>query len=158
MHTQNFEWVVQTYSPMLLRVAYLYLRNREEAEDVTQDVLLRYWQKQPHFDSEEAQKSWLYKTAVNRCKDFLRSHWFRKRCDLTQELSYLPEEESELLQCMMRLDAKFRIPLHLHYYEGYSLKEIGNILNIPTATVGSRLHRGKARLKELLGGYEYEEV
>lgn len=158
MQIQSFEWVVRTYSPMLLRVAYLYLRNREEAEDVTQEVLLRYWQKQPQFDSEEARKSWLYKTAANRCRDFLRSHWFRKRCELTQELSYLPREDSELLQCMMQLDTKFRIPLHLHYYEGYSLKEIGSILNIPAATVGSRLHRGKARLKELLGGNEYEEI
>ena len=158
MNTQSFEWVVKTYSPMLLRIAFLYLRNRTDAEDVAQEVLLRYWQKQPQFDSEEARKSWLYKTAVNRCKDFLRSHWFSKRCELTQELSYLQQEESELLQCMMQLDTKFRIPLHLHYYEGYSLKEIGEILNIPTATVGSRLHRGKARLKELLGGNEYEEL
>ena len=154
----DFEWVVNTYSPMLLRVAFLYLRNTAEAEDVAQEVLLRYWQKKPSFDTEAARKSWLYKTAANRCKDRLRSHWFSKRVEMTQELSYLPQEESELLQCLMQLDTRYRIPLHLHYYENYSIKEIGCILNIPAATVGTRIHRGKAKLKKMLGGHEDEEV
>ncbi len=156
MNIQQFEWVVQTYSPMLLRVAFLYLRNSADAEDISQEVLLTYWQKQPNFPTEAVRKSWLYKTVVNRCKDRLRSHWFRKRAELTEDLSYLPPEDSGLMDAMLKLDIKYRIPLHLHYYEGYSLKEIGQILRLPPATVGTRLHRGKEQLKILLGGI-YDE-
>lgn len=158
MNIQHFEWVVETYSPMLLRIAFLYLKNTAEAEDIAQEVLLTYWQKEPSFPTESARKSWLYKTASNRCKDQLRSHWFRKRADLTDDLSYLPPEESALLEAMLRLDAKYRIPLHLHYYEGYSLKEIGRILSLSPATVGTRLHRGKEQLKTMLGGTNDEEI
>lgn len=158
MNIQHFEWVVETYSPMLLRIAFLYLKNTAEAEDIAQEVLLTYWQKELTFPTEAARKSWLYKTASNRCKDQLRSHWFQKRADLTDDLSYLPPEESALLEAMLQLDAKYRIPLHLHYYEGYSLKEIGQILSLSPATVGTRLHRGKEQLKTMLGGINDEEI
>ena len=156
MNIQHFEWVVETYSPMLLRIAFLYLKNTTEAEDMAQEVLLSYWQKEPQFPTEAARKSWLYKATANRCKDQLRSHWFRKRAELPQDLPYLPQEESDLLDAMLKLDAKYRIPLHLHYYEGYSLKEIGGILGLRPATVGTRLHRGKELLKTMLGGI-YDE-
>ena len=158
MNIQHFEWIVETYSPMHLRVAFLYLKNTTEAEDIAQEVLLTYWQKAPTFPTEAARKSWLYKTAANRCRDQLRSHWFRKRADLPEDLSYLPPEDSELLETMLQLDAKYRIPLHLHYYEGYSLKEIGQILGLRPATVGTRPHRGKDLLKTMLGGKTYEEI
>ena len=141
---------------MLLRIAFLYLKNTAEAEDIAQDVLLAYWQKEPDLPTEAARKSWLYKTASNRCKDHLRSHWFRTRAELPENLSYLPPEDSELLEAMLKLDAKYRIPLHLHYYEDYSLKEIGSILGLSPATVGTRIHRGKDRLKTMLGGNDNE--
>ena len=158
MNIQHFEWVVETYSPMLLRIAFLYLKNTTEAEDIAQEVLLTYWQKEPDLPTEAARKSWLYKTASNRCKDHLRSHWFRKRIELPENLSYLPSEESELLDAMLKLDGKYRIPLHLHYYENYSLKEIGSILGLSPATVGTRIHRGKERLKTMLGGNDYDNL
>lgn len=149
---QDFAWVVNTYSPMLLRVAFVYLKNHGDAEDVAQEVLLTYWQKNPRFSAEAARKAWLYKSAVNRCKDRLRSFWYSKRAELPEDLSYLPPEASELLCCVLQLEEKYRIPLHLHYYEGYSLKEIGQILRLRPATVGSRLHRGKEKLKRMMGG------
>ena len=158
MNIHQFERVVKTYSPMLLRIAFLYLKNATEAEDIAQEVLLTYWQKEPDLPSEATIKSWLYKTTSNRCKDHLRSHWFRKRVELPENLSYRPTEDSELLDAMLKLDAKYRIPLHLHYYENYSLKEIGSILGLPPATVGTRIHRGKEQLKTMLGGNDYENL
>lgn len=149
---QLFEWVVQTYSPLVLRAAFLYLRNTVDAEDVAQDVFLAYWQASPVFENEAARKSWLYKTTVNRCRDRLKSFWHSRRAEMTEDISYLPPEESELLRCLMELDTKYRIPLHLHYYEGYSIKEIAKILRLRPATVGSRLHRGKEKLRIMLGG------
>ena len=141
---------------MLLRIAFLYLRNGAEAEDVSQEVLLSYWQKAPTFPTEAARKSWLYKATVNRCRDRLRSHWFSKRAELPEDLSYLPKEESILMEALWKLDEKYRIPIHLHYYEGYSLKQIGEILHLRPGTVGTRLSRGKEQLKQLLGGKNYE--
>ena len=158
MNIQHVEWVVQTYSPMLLRIAYLYLRNTVDAEDIAQEVLLSYWEKEPAFQNEAARKSWLYKTAANRCRDQLRSQWFKKRGEFPPEPSYLPSEESGLLEAMLKLETKYRIPLHLHYYEGYSLKEIGQILHLRPATVGTRLHRGKELLRTMLGGTNYEDL
>ena len=158
MNIQQFEWVVYTYSPMLLRIAFLYLRNRAEAEDVSQEVLLSYWEKAPNFSTEAARKSWLYKVTANRCRDRLRSHWISKRAELPENLSYLPKEESDLLDALLKLDAKYRIPIHLHYYEGYSLKQISEILHLRPGTVGTRLRRGKEQLKQLLGGKNYEDL
>ncbi len=158
MNTESFEWVVKTYSPMLLRVAFMYLRSTAEAEDIAQETFLTYWQKKPGFCTEAARKSWLYSVAVNKCKDRLRCPWFSRREELPEQLPYLPKESSELLACLMELEPKYRIPLHLHYYEGYSLKEIGSIMKLPPATVGSRLHRGKEKLKAMFGGIIDETV
>ncbi len=158
MNIQYFEWIVKTYSPILLRIAFLYLKNTAEAEDIVQEVLLSYWQKEPALQTEAARKSWFYKVTANRCRDRLRSHWFRNRGELPPELPYLPPEESDLLDAMLKLNAKYRIPLHLHYYEGYSLKEIGQILNLRPSTVGTRLHRGKELLKTILGGMNDESL
>ena len=152
MDVEMFEWVVHTYSPMLLRVAFLYLKSSTDAEDITQEILIKYWKKNPKFDNEAARKAWLYKSVINRCKDELKSFWRSKRIALQEDISYLPQEGSELLECLMKLDRKYLIPLHLHYYEGYTLKEIAEILHMRPATVGSRLHRGKEKLKSMLGG------
>ena len=137
---------------MLLRIAFLYLKSQADAEDVTQEILIKYWQKNPKFVNEAARKTWLYKAVVNRCKDQLKSFWRSKEFPLREDLSYLQEEESTLMECLLKLDQKYRIPLHLHYYEGYSLKEIAEILHLRPTTVGSRLHRGKEKLKTMMGG------
>ena len=152
MNAETFEYVVHDYAPALLRTAFLYLKSTSEAEDVVQEVFIRYWQKNPRFLSDAARRAWLYKTTVNLCKDHLKSFWCTKRAELKEDISYLPQEEHEILDCLMKLDEKYRIPLHLHYYDGYSIKEIAQILHIRTSTVGSRLHRGKEKLKQMLGG------
>jgi len=152
LNAETFEYIVQTHSPTLLRTAFLYLKSTAEAEDVVQEVFIKYWQKNPHFRNEAARKAWLYKATVNLCKDHLKSFWRTKRVELKEDISYLPSEEHELLQSLMQLDEKYRIPLHLYYYEGYSIKEISEILRMRSSTVGSRLHRGKEQLRIMLGG------
>ena len=158
MDQEKMAWVVHTYSPSLLRAAFLYLKNAADAEDAVQDVFLRYWERQPDFVNEAARKAWLYKAVCNRCKDKLRSGWFRHRAELTEDLSYLPIEQSDLMDALFALDKKYRIPLHLHYYEGYTIKEIAAILKLPSATVGSRLSRGRTMLKQTLGGNDFEII
>lgn len=151
-------WVVHTYSPLLLRTAFLYLKNTADAEDAVQDVFVAYWERQPAFSNEAARKAWLFKAVCNRCKDRLRSGWFRHRAQLTEDLSYLPKEQSDLMDALLSLEEKYRIPLHLHYYEGYTIREIAAILRLPPNTVGSRLYRGRALLKQNLGGIFDETI
>ncbi|MET3289783.1 UNVERIFIED_CONTAM: RNA polymerase sigma factor (sigma-70 family) [Brevibacillus sp. OAP136] len=146
------------YSQSLIRIAFAYLKNTADAEEVAQDVFLAYLQKRPVFDNGEHEKAWLIRTTINKSKNMLRTGWFRSRNPIPEDLSYLPKEESEVLYAVLALDKKYRIPIHLHYFEGYSIQEIATILEAKPATVGTWLSRGRALLKEKIGGIEDEEV
>jgi RNA polymerase sigma-70 factor (ECF subfamily) len=146
------------YSQSLIKIAFAYLKNIADAEEVAQDVFLAYLQKRPVFASGEHEKAWLIRTTINKSKNMLKAGWFRSRNPVPEDLSYLPKEESEVLQAVLALDKKYRIPIHLHYYEGYSIQEIATILQAKPATVGTWLARGRLLLKEKIGGMEDEEI
>ncbi|WP_308636911.1 RNA polymerase sigma factor [Paenibacillus silvisoli] len=146
------------YSQSMIKVAFAYLKNTADAEEVTQDVFLTYLQKRPVFENNEHEKAWLIRTTINKSKNMLKTGWFRSRNPVPEDLSYLPKEESEVLQTVLALDKKYRIPIHLHYYEGYSIQEIAVILQAKPATVGTWLARGRQLLKEKIGGPEHEEI
>ncbi|SET14269.1 RNA polymerase sigma factor [Paenibacillus sp. NFR01] len=146
------------YSQSLIKVAFAYLKNIADAEEVAQDVFLTYLQKRPVFESSEHEKAWLIRTTINKSKNMLKAGWFKSRNPVPEDLSYLPSEESEVLQAVLSLDKKYRIPIHLHYYEGYSIQEIAELLNAKPATVGTWLARGRLLLKETIGGLENEEI
>lgn len=149
---------LKQYSHSLIKVAFAYLKNMADAEEVAQEVFLAYLQKRPVFASDEHEKAWLIRTAINKSKNMLRTGWFRSRNPVPENLSYLPEEENEVLQAVLALDGKYRIPIHLHYYEGYSIQEIAVILRAKPATVGTWLARGRLLLREKMGGLEDEEI
>lgn len=129
-----------------------------DAEEVTQEVFLSYLQKRPVFESAEHEKAWLIRTTINKSKNMLKTGWFKSRNPVPENLSYLPKEENEVLQAVLALDSKYRIPIHLHYYEGYSIQEIAVILRAKPATVGTWLARGRLLLREKMGGMEDEEI
>jgi len=144
------------YSQSLIKIAFAYLKNLADAEEVAQDVFLAYLQKRPVFENAEHEKAWLIRTTINKSKNMLKTGWFRSRNPVPDNLSYLPPEENEVLQAVLALDKKYRIPIHLHYYEGYSIQEIADILQAKPATVGTWLARGRLLLKEKIGGAEDE--
>ena len=146
----EIERVVNEYATMLLRVAYSQLNNRTEAEDAVQEVLLKYMEKAPVFQSEEHEKAWLLRVTVNHCKNHLASAWFRKRADLDEGIPALDNEELEVVSAVAALPAKYRAVVHLYYFEGYSTKEIAEILHSRPNTVSSRLSRGRALLAKAL--------
>ena len=152
----RLEQAVERYGNSILRLAFTYLKNRFDAEDAAQDVFLTYHLKAPRFSSEQKERSWLMAVTANRCKSMLRDIR-RREVELPEDLSYLPEYESDLIQAMLELDEKYRIALHLHYYEGYSLAEIGRMLHCSVSTVGSRLTRGREKLKMRLGEDYFED-
>ena len=148
--------VVEKYSPSLLRAAYSILRSQAESEDVVQDVFLTLITRHPDFESEEHEKAWLIRAAVNRAKNALKRS-SRFICDT----EYDPGGDNvtgqddvsggELLSAVLSLPEKYRIPVHLYYYEGYSTKETAQILRLPQATVCTRLSRARALLRDMLG-------
>ena len=146
----EIERVVNEYATMLLRVAYSQLNNRTEAEDAVQEVLLKYMEKAPVFQSEEHEKAWLLRVTVNHCKNHLASAWFRKRADLDEGIPALDNEELEVVSAVAALPAKYRAVVHLYYFEGYSTKEIAEILHSRPNTVSSRLSRARALLANAL--------
>lgn len=153
---KDLERVITQYGRSVQSLAFSYLKNRYDAEDISQEVFISCLQKAPAFDNAQKEKSWLMTVTVNRCKSFLRNVR-RLEEPLPDDLSYLPKVEMDLMNAMLQLDEKYRLPLHLHYYEGYSIAQIGKLLHCPAATVGSRLSRGREKLKQELGEDYFEE-
>ena len=145
----SLEAVIKEYGHRVQSLAFIYLKNRPDAEDVAQEVFLAYYRKAPHFLSSQSEKSWLMKVTVNKCKSLMRAK-YRDEVPLTDDLCYLPPEESELMQAVLDLEEKYRLPIHLHYYEGYSLEEIAVLLRTRPGTVGCWLSRGREKLKQVL--------
>ena len=145
------------YAAMLYRLCAVQLGNISDAEDVVQDVFVKYISALPVFNDEEHEKAWFIRVAINRCHDKRRSKFFRNTVPL-ESISELAaaDEGSSALEELMRLPEKYRSPLVLHYVEGYSVKEIARIMELTEATVKVRLHRARAQLKvEVEEGYGY---
>ncbi|ROR27248.1 RNA polymerase sigma-70 factor (ECF subfamily) [Mobilisporobacter senegalensis] len=146
------EQLIKTYSNMLLKIAFTYVKNTADAEDIVQDVFVKVFEKNPDFTSEEHRKAWLIRSTINKAKNYLSSSIFRKNVPLDEELSYLPKEESSVLGAVMNLPAKYRLVIHLYYYEGYSAEEIALTLGKRSSTIRTQLQRGRALLKQELKG------
>lgn len=155
------ETVVETYGLPLFRFAYSYLKNSKDAEDIVQDTLLAMLERQPVFISESGRKAWLFKVASSKCKNILAHRARKKMVMITpameKELIYLPRKDYELLQFVLSLEEKYRVTIHLFYYEGYSIKQIAKILKQKPSTIGTWLDRGRKILKNILGEQWYGE-
>ena len=145
----DLEQAVAAYGHGIQSLAYIYLKNRADAEDIAQEVFLAYYRRSFGFSSAGKEKAWLMTVTANKCKSLLRAK-HRQELPLTEDIPYLPKEENAVLLAVMALDEKYRLPIHLHYYEGYSLQEIGKILKASPGTVGSWLTRGREKLKSIL--------
>ena len=146
------------YADMVKRVCTLYLRRREDVEDVFQDVFLKYMQRTEPFEQAEHEKAWIIRVTINRCKDFVGSFWQRRIVPLDPErMSVTPVEGGGLLEAVLKLPEKERTMIYLFYYEGYAATEIAEITGQKVNTVYSHLHRARARLRQDLGGIDDEK-
>ena len=139
MSKEEFTAFAEKYMDTIYRVAYSWTKNSDDANDVTQDVLLQLYKTTKEFESDSHLKNWLIKVAVNQCKMLFRSPW-RKMEDIGEYADTLGFEEKshlDLFRAVMNLDKKYRVPLLLFYYEGYSTAEIASILGIPEKTVST---------------------
>ena len=143
----QFEAAYDAYSPAVYRLAMVYLGRYADAEDVTQEVFVRLLYRSPAFADETHQKRWLLQVAANLCRDQLRGFWRKRVTALEDVLPAAAPEEQEALSAVLRLPEQYKLPIHLHYYEGYSVAEVGEILHLGQSAVKMRLKRGRELLK-----------
>lgn len=145
--------VVEQWSPLLLRLSYSYLGSTADAEDVVQEVFLALLERGKPFKDTEHEKAWLIKVTVNKCKNCLKAAWRSRRSPMPAEAAApVPEEPLGVLEAVMALPPLYRIPIHLHYCEGWSTGEIAAMLGVSPVTARTRLHRGRAMLRDVLEG------
>ncbi len=157
MDNDRFEALYSRYGNDVLRMSYFYLRDRQRAEDVTQEVFLRLLMKNPDLPPGR-EKSWLLKVAMNRCRDVWRSTWVRRvvlgegileRKRVSDRTEAFVQRE-ELLDALERLTPSLKEAILLYYYQGYGVEEMAGLLGIPMGTVSSRLSRAREKIGEFL--------
>ena len=140
MSREEFEKIAEKYMDTIYRVAYSWMKNQHDANDVTQIVLLKLYKTTKSFESDDYIK-------MN-----FRSPWSKTEdiTDYAQTLGFEEEQNYDLFQAVMKLDKKYSVLLMLFYYDGYSTKEISAMIGVPEKTVSTRLFRAKAKLKNYL--------
>ena len=148
---QQYNEIVENYSDMIFRIAYQYLFNKYDAEDIVQEVFVKLLTKRVIFKDEEHIKSWLIRVTINQCLDYKKS--LTKKNTVPIENMEIPfeQKEGEILKELQLLKEDERNVLYLYYYEGYTSVEIAGILKKPQSTIRNYLHEARAILKERLG-------
>ena len=134
-NAELFHQVYAQYGPALYRFCLLQLKNAADAEDALQEVFLKRLYRAPDFDSPEHEKRWLYRVALNQCRDELRR---KRRTEVPLEeaaLLAMPEVDRELVRQVSALPEKLRTVIHLHYYEGYTVEELAALLGVSVGAV-----------------------
>lgn len=151
MTEQEFCEQYEKYKNTVYSVIFNYVQNTEDTADLLQEVFLKLYATDTEFTGDEHRKAWLIRVSVNLCKNHLRSVKRRKIVTLEEDIPYFDNrDDNELLKIVWSLPEKYRIPIHLFYYESYSIKDIANVLDIPEATVKIQLKRGRDKLSKIL--------
>lgn len=171
MHKEDsLEEVVRRNSDMVYRLTYSLVRNRADADDIYQEVFMRYLKKKPKFESGEHERAWLIRVTVNCCKNYWKSPWVKLRAVYHEAVITQNEglpgnntlvmtkntttsgQDDLLIETVRQLPEKYRVVIHLFYYEEMSVEEIGKVTGTRTSTVRTQLTRARKLLKEKLGG------
>lgn len=145
--------LMDRYRDNLFAVAFNVCKNAADADDVVQDTFVQYHTQNRQFESEQHIKAWLIRVAINRSINVTRSLWRRSSLPLEDYMESLPfeaPEDSTLFAQVMALPEKYRVVIHLFYYEDYPVKDIAGILKVSENNVKVRLSRGRALLKKAL--------
>lgn len=158
MRGESLRRAVERYRDMVFRIAYTYMRCAADADDVTQDVFVKLMRSDTAFDSEKHLRRWLVRVTVNTCRSLFRTPWRRVE-DIegyAGALAMPTKEHEELFAAVMRLPERYRVPIVLFYYGGFSTDEIAELVRVRPATVRTRLSRARARLRAQLEGDDHE--
>lgn len=153
------EYILNTYGNRILRLAYSYLHNMSDAEEVLQDTLLQFLKQAPVFESQSNEVGWLLWKAGNLSKNRIQYNRIRQTDELSHTLAAECREDlSFVWDAVKALPVREREAIHLFYCEGYSSAQIASILDRKESTVRSDLRRGRARLRVILKEeYDFED-
>ncbi|MEE0060864.1 MAG: RNA polymerase sigma factor [Acutalibacteraceae bacterium] len=153
MDAFKFNRIAEQYTDVVYRATLSYCKNKSDAEDIVQNTFIKLLKTDMEFNDDEHIRKWLIKVAMNECKNMWKSFWHRNITsfeELEKEPEYMEPDEKELFDEVMKLPKKYSVVLHLYYYEGYSVKEISQTLEITESNVQTRLMRARNKLKECL--------
>jgi len=142
------EEAMNEYGQSILQLVYSYVRNSTVSEDLTQEIFVKFYNSLPTYSKQSSLKTWLWRIAINHCKDYLKS-WYVRKMQFTEHIHTMfesskemieeemvkKEESEELVQNVMSLPLKYRELIYLHYFEGYTIKEIAELLSINSNTI-----------------------
>ncbi|MGN0449085.1 MAG: RNA polymerase sigma factor [Ruminococcus sp.] len=150
METSEYIRIAEQYTDIVYRAAISYCKNKNDAEDAVQNTFVKLLKTDTEFNDDEHIRKWLIRVAVNECKNMWKSFWRRNVTsfeELEKEPEYIESDKTELFSEVMKLPQKYRVVLHLYYYEGYCVKEIAQLVGISESNVQTRLMRARNKLK-----------
>ena len=161
VQNESIETVIQRYKGTVYSVALSYVKNREDADDIFQEVFLIYFRTKPEFNDEEHRKAWLIRTTMN-CSKRVVDSTYRKRTVALDEMEeesfeFQSKEENAVYIALQQLPEKYRIVLHLFYFEDMSVEQISKALDIKPTTVKVQMMRGREMMKEKLKEEGYND-
>ncbi|MDQ0360864.1 RNA polymerase sigma factor [Breznakia pachnodae] len=139
--------ILEKFSSTVYKVALSQVKNKEDANDIFQEVFLRLVRYQKEFESDEHIKAWLIRVTINCCKDFFKNRYNSNKQELVVDIPFEDPKHHEVFYHVQELEEKYKIIIHLFYYEQYSISDIAKILDMNESTVKTRLSRGRDRLK-----------
>lgn len=149
--------IIDKYADMVYRVALTRCGTIENAEDIFQEVFLKFSEKMPKFENSEHEKAWLIRVTINLTKNIKSNNWNKKVVSLDENIPFEEKEESDVFSVVCELPTNYKTVIYLSYYEGYKVREIANIMNANENTIKTWLSRAREILKEKLeGGFEDE--
>lgn len=153
-----FNDVYDKYALKIINLAYTYLKDYQKSEDICHDTFVQLIKSNPDLEGENL-KAWLYRVAINKCKDYFKSSWFKtlqtnnENIDDTVYYEQEYNQEYEYIRNLLdKLPQKFKDVIVLYYFENLSINQIAEVLNISIGTVSSRIHRGKQKMANLYRG------
>lgn len=158
MRADSVRESIEKYTDMVYRLAFSMMKNKYDADDIHQEVFVQYISNYAMLENEEHKKAWLIRVTVNTCKNWWKSAWQRKICGMFEGQAVV-EEDALILQWEMqnpvveqvrKLPQKYKVVIHLFYYEEMSIKEIAEVLGLKESNVRARLTRARQKLKEVL--------
>lgn len=164
---ERLVWLMEEYGDMVIRLAFTYVKQKQLAEDISQEVFISCYKNIDKFQNKATYKTWIYRITVNKCKDVLRSWSFKNLFynhfissllmkGLSTETKMIAKEEKGIIfEKVLTLPIKLREVIILHYYEDLSINEIAELISLNSNTVKTRLYRGRSLLKNL---FEKENI
>ena len=149
------ENILKKYADTVYRIAFVRVKNKDDAEDITQEVFVRFIKRAPVFESEEHEKAWFIRVAVNCSKSLLLSPWRTRRSDTEKDTPVFDTEKSDVWYAVASLPEQMRVVIHLFYYENMSVSEISAATGKSVSAVKTALHRSRQKLKEILTEEEF---